>query len=70
MNECRKPAIHGVLSLRIGDFCTCAGHLASVHVASARVYNSVLSDAEILAHSRSPPGQFCEPKAGLPGSGH
>ena len=46
------------------------GHLASAHVASARVYNNVLSDAEILAHSRSPPGQFCKPNAGLPGSGH
>lgn len=36
-----------------------SGHLAAVHVASARVYNDVLSDDEILAHSRSPPGQFC-----------
>ena len=40
------------------------GHLANVHVASARVYNDVLSDAEIIAHSRSPPGQYCQRSSG------
>ena len=35
------------------------GHLANAHVASARVYADVLSDAEIVAHSQSQPGSFC-----------
>ena len=37
-----------------------SGHLANVHVASARVYSEALSDEEIVAHSNSQPGSFCQ----------